>query len=213
MDRPPDHPIFLLSALLALAAALPPEVESALARTTALYGDGAAHAAVFTQTYTPSGFTTARRESGTLWIQAPERLRFEYVLPERKTFTYDAGEGRLYTPEDHQLVVQQVSPEDRARLPIVFLSDPSELSRLYEIAADPAEAGATRLQLRPRTAASELSWLRVSIARDGTIGELDYEDSSGNRTEFRFGQWRKQNARPAADYRVTGPPGTRVLKN
>ncbi|MGH9315983.1 MAG: LolA family protein [Thermoanaerobaculia bacterium] len=204
---------FFLSGLLALTSGLPPEAESALARAAALYGDGTAHRATFTQIYTPSGFTAVRRESGTVWIQAPERLRFDYGTPEKKIFTYDAGKGRLYTPDDNQLAVAQVSPEDRARLPIVFLSDPSQLARLYQIAPEPGEPGVVRLQLRPRSAGSELAWLRISIAKDGTMAELAYEDSSGNRTEFRFEGWRKRKARPAADYRVTGPPGTRELEN
>ena len=76
----------------------------------------------FVQIYTPAGFTTARRESGTLWIQTPQRLRFDYEAPEKKVFTYDAGEGRLFTPEDKQLTIQKLAPEERARLPIVFLS-------------------------------------------------------------------------------------------
>jgi len=209
----------ILSALLPLADALaqapgvPADATALLSKAAAFYTDGSAHAAAFTQTYTPSGFTTVRRESGTLWIQAPERLRFDYSAPEKKTFTYDAGEGRLYAPEDHQLAVQQLSPEDRGRLPIVFLSDPSQLARLYEIAPELTEPGVVRLQFRPRVAASELAWLRISIAKDGTMGELAYQDSSGNRTEFRFEGWRKKKARPAADYRVTGPPGTTVLEN
>jgi len=192
---------------------MPPEAETALARAAAFYGDGAAHAAAFHQTYTPSGFTAVRRESGTVWIQAPERLRFDYGDPEKKIFTYDAGEGRLYTPEDRQLAVEKVSPEDRARLPIVFLSDPARLASLYEIAVEPGETGIVRMRLRPRSADSELSWLQISISKDGTMGELVYQDSSGNRTDFRFEKWRKTKARPAADYRVMGPPGTRVLEN
>jgi outer membrane lipoprotein carrier protein len=203
----------LFSGVFALTASLPPEAESALAKAAAFYGDGSAHTASFTQTYTPSGFTAVRRESGTLWIQAPERLRFDYSSPEKKTFTYDAGEGRLYAPEDHQLAVQRLSSADRARLPIVFLSDPSQLARLYEIASEPGEPGVVQLELRPLEPGLELTWLRVSITKAGTMGGLAYQDSSGNRTEFRFEGWQKKKARPAADYRITGPPGTRVLEN
>ncbi len=106
------------------------------------YGDGSAHMAAFTQMYTPAGFASARRESGAvIWIQAPQRLRFDYASPEKKTFTFDAGEGRLFTPEDKQLTIRRLSAEDRARLPIVFLSDPSELDRQYTITA---EAGGGR---------------------------------------------------------------------
>jgi outer membrane lipoprotein carrier protein len=195
------------------AASLPAEASAALARAAARYSDGSAHACPFVQIYTPAGFTTAKRESGTLWIQAPQRLRFDYEAPEKKTFTYDAGEGRLFTPEDKQLTIQKLTPEDRARLPIVFLSDPAELGREYVISADAGEGGATRLLLKPRSPRPELSWLRLSIARDGAVPELSYEDASGNRTEFRFEGWRRDKPRPAADYRVTGPPGTRILQN
>lgn len=209
----------LLFALIPLAASPGPEPPNptaasvAFSRAAALYADGAAHTAAFTQVYTPAGFTTARSESGSIWIQAPQRLRFDYAAPERKTFTYDAGQGRLFTPEDRQLTIQKLSAEDRARLPIVFLSDPAELAREYEISADASETGTTRVLLKPRAARPELAWLRVAIAKGGSIAELAYEDSAGNRTEFRFEGWRREKARPASDYRINGPPGTRIVEN
>ncbi|HEY6051269.1 MAG TPA: outer membrane lipoprotein carrier protein LolA, partial [Thermoanaerobaculia bacterium] len=98
----------------AASGALSAESAGAFARAAARYSDGSAHACPFVQIYTPAGFTTAKRESGTLWIQAPQRLRFDYEAPEKKTFTYDGGEGRLFTPEDKQLTIQKLTPEDRA---------------------------------------------------------------------------------------------------
>ncbi|MEP7133164.1 MAG: outer membrane lipoprotein carrier protein LolA [Acidobacteriota bacterium] len=203
----------LLAQTEAARPGLPPEVSGAFARSASAYTDGSAHAAPFTQIYTPSGFTTARRESGTLWIQAPQRLRFDYDAPEKKTFTYDAGEGRLFTPEDKQLTIQRLSPEERARLPIVFLSDPADLAREYAISGETGDGGSTRVLLKPRAPRPELAWLRLSIARNGDVSELSYEDGSGNRTEFRFEGWHKEKARPAGDFRVSGPPGTRILQN
>ena len=204
---------FLLAAVLSLTAPTADQPRALLDRVASLYGDGAARSASFTQTYTPAGFASARRESGSVWIQAPQRLRFDYASPERKTFTYDAGEGRLWTPEDKQLTIRKLSAEDRARLPIVFLSDPSELERQYAITAENGKAGGSRLLLTPRSPRPDLAWLRLSIGSDGAIRGLAYEDSSGSRTEFRFEAWKKEKPRPASDYRVTGPPGTRILEN
>ena len=201
-----------LSAARADDAGLPPEAKAALERAVARYGPGAAYASGFVQTYTPAGFSNARRESGTVWIQAPQRLRFEYAAPQSKTFTYDAGEGRFYSPEDKQLTVKKLSPEERDRLPIAFLSDPGELSRAYAITAEPADGGFERLLLTPRAKRPELAWLRLTIASDGSLEELAYEDEGGNRTDFRFGPWRSEKARPAEDFRVTGPRGTRVVE-
>jgi outer membrane lipoprotein carrier protein len=192
---------------------LTPDIKALLERVTAVYADGSAHAAAFTQTYTPAGFAAAKSESGTVWIQSPQRLRFEYTAPEKKVFTYDGAEGRLFTPEDRQLTTRRLSAEDRARLPIIFLSDPDELERQYKITREAAAGGAARLLLTPRSPRPDLAWLRVTIAADGTISALSYQDSSGNRSEFRFETWRKDKAHPASDYRVTGPPGTRILEN
>ncbi|HEY6148682.1 MAG TPA: outer membrane lipoprotein carrier protein LolA [Thermoanaerobaculia bacterium] len=204
---------FMAVAFLAQALAPPAEANAALTRAAALYADGSAHQSAFVQTYTPVGFTTARRESGIVWIQAPQRLRFEYAAPEKKIFTYDAGEGRMFTPEDRQLTIQKLSAEERAKLPIVFLSDPTDLAREYEVSAEAGSDDTTRVLLKPRAARPELAWLRVAFQKDGSISELSYEDSAGNRTAFRFEGWKKEKPRPAADYRVTGPAGTRIIQN
>ncbi len=201
-----------MAPLLLLAGTISPGVKTLLDRVSSLYGDGAAHAASFTQTYTPAGFAAARHESGTVWIQAPQRLRFDYASAEKKVFTYDAGEGRLWTPEDKQLTIRKLSAEDRARLPIVFLSDRSELERQYAIALENTEAG-VGLVLTPHSPRPDLAWVRLSIGKDGAILGLAYQDSSGSRTEFHFEGWKKEKPRPASEYRVAGPPGTRILEN
>jgi outer membrane lipoprotein carrier protein len=204
--------IFLVAAAAATPAALPSEARAVIERAAKAYSDGAAHTAAFVQTYTPAGFASARRESGSVWIQAPQRLRFDYTAPDKKIFTYDAGEGRFYSPEDKQLTVRKLTAEERARLPIVFLTDPDELAREYAITTEPGAADASRIRLTPRAARPELAWLTASAAPDGSIRELVYEDSAGNRTEIRFEAWKKEKARPAEDYRVTGPPGTRTVE-
>jgi outer membrane lipoprotein-sorting protein len=200
------------SPLAAADIGMPPDAAAALKKSVARYSEGSAHAGTFTQTYTPAGFTTARRETGTVWIQAPQRLRFEYGPPQNTIYTYDAGVGRFFSPEDKQLTVRRLTPEERARLPIVFLTDPGELASAYEISVESAPEG-SRLLLKPRTPREDLAWLRLTIGPAGEVSELSYEDGSGNRTAFRFGPWRTEKARPPADFRITGPPGTRIVEN
>ena len=202
-------------ALLFVAAACLAQVIPAsdpmtlLAQVAKGYSAGAADASPFTQIYTPAGFATAKRESGTVWVQAPQRLRFDYVAPEKKVFTYDDGEGRFFSPDDKQVTVHKLSADERARLPIVFLEKPEELARRYAITL---EEGKT-IVMKPRAADSELAWLKLAIGPLGTVETLAYEDTSGNRTEFRFDGWKTEKARPEGDYRVTGPKGTRVVEN
>lgn len=221
-------PAFLFALGLAIAAAVPAQkptpaptpgsapstASEALGRAVARYSDGSSHSSPFVQTFTPSGFARARRESGTVSIQAPERVRFDYTSPEKKVFSYDAGEGRFFSPADRQLTVRRLSEEEKSRLPVVFLRKPQDVASQYEISVDSNEAGAgTRLLLTPRGARPELAWLRLAIAPDGGVRTLSYQDAAGNRTEFRFEAWRRGRARAAADFRITGPPGTRIVEN
>jgi outer membrane lipoprotein-sorting protein len=199
--------LVLFGAVAGAQNAGPAEAMALLARATAAYSTGAANASTFTQIYTPAGFSTARRESGTVLVQAPERLRFDYAAPDVKVFTYDAGEGRFYSPEDKQLTVHRLSPDERGRLPLVFLEKPDALAERYEISRDASGA----VVLKPRAADSELAWLKLAIEPSGLVDALSYQDTSGNRTEFRFEGWKSEKPRPPSDYRVEGPKGTRTV--
>jgi outer membrane lipoprotein carrier protein len=200
-------------AILALLLAGAPEGASPalelLAKAAAAYGDGSAHAAGFTQIYTPAGFATSKRESGRVWIQAPQRLRFDYAAPDAKIYTYDAGEGRFFSPEDKQLAVRKLTADERARLPLVFLERPEDLAARYEIKTDAAGA----VLLKPRVADSDLAWLKLVVSASGMVDNLSYEDTAGNRSEFRFEGWTTEKPRPPDDYRIVGPKGTRIVEN
>ena len=129
--------VFLVLALAVPGASA--DAMALLATVAAGFSKGAADASSFTQIYTPSGFTTSKRESGTVWVQVPQQLRFDYTAPEKKIFTYDAGEGRFFSPEDKQLTIRKLSLDEQARLPIVFLEKPEELARRYEISLEAGE--------------------------------------------------------------------------
>jgi outer membrane lipoprotein-sorting protein len=193
----------------ATPAGVPAEAAALLSKAASVYADGSAHAAAFTQIYTPAGFATSKRESGTVWIQSPQRLRFDYQAPEAKVFTYDAGEGRFFSPEDKQLTIRKLSADEQARLPLVFLKKPDELGERYAIQVD----GSKGVLLKPKAADADFSWLRLAVSPAGAVDGLSYEDPSGNRTEFRFESWRTEKPRPPADYRITGPKGTRIVEN
>jgi outer membrane lipoprotein carrier protein len=204
------------AAILALLLAGPPGPTQSgspalelLAKAAAAYGDGSAHAAAFTQIYTPAGFATSKRESGRVWIQAPQRLRFDYAAPDAKIYTYDAGEGRFFSPEDKQLAIRKLTPDERARLPLVFLERPEDLAARFDVATDASGA----VLLKPRSPDSDLAWLKLVVNGAGMLDSLSYEDTAGNRSEFRFEGWKAEKARPAEDYRIVGPKGTRIVEN
>ena len=105
--------------------------------------------------------------------------------------------------------MRKLSPDEQARLPLVFLKKPDELAARYGIQLD----GSNAVLLKPRASDADFAWLKLAVSGDGAVEGLSYEDQSGNRTEFRFEGWKTEKPRPPADYRITGPKGTRIVEN
>ena len=183
-----------------------------LSKAARYFQDGKAHQAEFAQTFTPGGFTRSRKETGTLVVQAPESLRFQYAEPSNKLFTFDGKTARFFTPAEHQMIVRQLSEEDQAQLPLIFLKTPAELSRAYTLAAEPRPEGATLL-LTPKSTDAEVSSIRLSLAGSGAPLGLSFQNSAGDRTEFRFTNFRTLPPRDASDFTIRPPAGTRIVEN
>src|SRR5262249_34948373 len=155
-----------------------------LARAAAYFKDGKAHRAEFVQTFTPSGFTKSRRESGQLVVQAPESLRFDYASP-KKTFTFDGRVARFYSPAEKQMIVRSLTDADRAELPLIFLERADDLARRNTLAVEPAPSGTTIL-VTPKDAGADVVWIRLVLGADGVPSGLAFQTSAGDRTEFEF---------------------------
>ena len=196
--------------LLPLSAADDPAAE--LSKAAKYFQDGKAHEADFTQTFTPGGFTRSRKETGTVVIQSPRSLRFQYAGPSPKVFTFDGKTARFYTPAEHQMIVRQLSDEDRQQLPLIFLESPAEVSRGYSLALERRAAGATIL-LTPRAADAEVSWIRLSLSDPGVPVGLSFQTPGGDRTEFELKSFRTLALRDPAEFTIRPPAGTRIVEN
>ena len=183
-----------------------------LSKAARYFQDGKAHEADFVQSFTPGGFTKSRRESGTVLVQAPKSLRFQYSAPSNKVFTFDGRTARFFTPAEHQMIVRQLSDEDRQQLPLIFLESPAEVARAYALALEPRAGGSTIL-LTPKSSDAEVSWIRLSLAEAGTPVGLSFQTPGGDRTEFALKNFRALPPREAADFTVRPPAGTRIVEN
>lgn len=183
-----------------------------LARTSSYLRDGRAHRAPFTQTFMPAGFSRARTESGTVVLQGPDFLRFEYERPTKKIFTFDGQTARFYVPMDRQMTQRALTPQDRSELPVVFLDDPAALEKRYAISVETSGDGVALL-LRPRSSDSEIAWIRLRIGADGGPAAISYANAAGDLTRIDFGPFETRPPMPPEQFQIKPPPGTRILKN
>lgn len=204
--------IFVLLPLLLPAGSPPVRPAADLSRAESYFRDGMAHTAQFTQSYTPAGFSRPQVESGAVTIQEPDNIRFDYDKPSHKIFTFDGRTARFYTPADKQMMEKELTSEELAQLPLVFLESPQKLSLTYTLSDEEVPDGVSVL-LTPKSSGGEVSWVRVRLSSTGVPRTLSYQTSGGDRTEFAFENFRSEAPRGASAFTIVAPAGTRIVGN
>jgi len=164
----------------------------------------------FSQRYAPSGFPDASPETGTLTIQAPASLRFDYDGTEGKVYTFDGRAARQYVAVDRQIVLKTLTAAEKARLPLLFLQPPSEVLARFTAVAKRAGDGLVELTLTPR-GEGDLRSVSALATPSGEIRRLVVLDGEENRTTFDFKDLAPIAKRPESDFALVPPKGTRVV--
>ncbi len=162
------------------------------------------------QTYAPAGFAETTPETGRLVLQAPDRVRFDYDGPEGKVFTFDGKAARQFVAADRQLVVRTLRPEERSRLPLVFLESTEALLARFAARAAATDAGLTELTLTPRAGGDPKS-VTLLAAASGDVKRLILVDAASNRTTFTFTQKMSGPKHSDSDFALVPPEGTKIL--
>lgn len=216
MRRSPAFPLrAALAAALFLAPAPratgeSPDAPAVLRSIVNAYTAKPAYSMTFVQSYAPAGFPDATPETGTLTIQAPASLRFDYDGPEGKVYTFDGRAARQYVAADKQIVLKTLTAAEKARLPLLFLQPPAEILGRFAAEAKTADNGLVELALTPRSEA-DLKSVSALATPTGELKRLVFVDGEGNRTTFTFTNLSPRKKRPAPDFALVPPKGTRVV--
>lgn len=178
----------------------------------------------FTQVVTSPDGKKARRSTGTLEFQRPNRFRFTYVGPTEQLIVGDGKQVWLYDADLNQVTVRPMSQALGAS-PAALLSGGS-LDKDFTLRAVAASASsAAAAASMPQQSTSTLEWVealprhkegqfqsvRVGF-RQGQLAALEILDSFGQRSRLDFAQFEPKVALPSTRFQFTPPPGADVLK-
>jgi outer membrane lipoprotein-sorting protein len=105
----------------------------------------------FVHTYRGGVLRTQTREEGIMQVKKPGMMRFIYIAPEKKEFVSDGVKVYSYIPEDKQVVIASVPPDNQATTPALFLAGKGDISRDYHpVYVDSSVPGALGLKLIPK---------------------------------------------------------------
>ena len=171
--------------------------------------------AQFAESYSGAGLT--RKESGTLLLKKPGRMRWDYEEPRPKMFLTDGATAWFYVPGEKQVRRTPVKQIEDLRSPLRYLLGKTKLEKEFvglAIATDvkPLNAGDIVLRGVPKGMEERVSQTLLEVSPDGMITRIVVEEMDGSVTEFRFLQ-QKENVQIAdARFKFTPPAGVEVVQ-
>jgi len=170
--------------------------------------------AQFVESYSGAGMT--RKESGTLLLKKPGRMRWDYDEPRPKMFLTDGSTAWFYVPGEKQVRRTPVKQVEDLRSPLRYLLGKSKLEKEFvglTIVTDakPVNGGDIVLRGEPKGIEERVSETLLEVTPDGMITRIVVEGTDGSVTEFRFLQ-QKENVQIAdTRFKFVPPPGVEVV--
>jgi outer membrane lipoprotein carrier protein len=174
--------------LIRAADSTAPELAAALQRKYAGIKDFSAD---FTHTYEGGVLRKQITERGHLLVKKPGMMRWDYSTPEPKQFVSDGIKMYSYIPQDKQVIVAAVPPDEDAPTPTLFLAGKGNVTRDFTpslIDAPPGmPAGSRTLKLIPKARQRDYDWLVLVLDPDSlAIRGLLTVDAQGGKSSFLF---------------------------
>jgi outer membrane lipoprotein carrier protein len=145
----------------------------------------------FSHTYQGGVLRKQITERGHLLVKKPGKMRWDYTTPEVKQFVSDGVKMYSYIPEDKQVVVTTVPPDEEAPTPTLFLAGKGNVTRDFtpSLADAPpgTPAGSRVLKLVPKAKQRDYDWLVLLLDPESlAIRGLVTVDAQGGTSTFSF---------------------------
>jgi len=202
--------LILLCVFVPILRAQAPDVHTVAQRIDQHYNKLHSLKAGFTESF--AGLGVHRTESGTLQLQKPGRMRWDYNQPPGKVFLLDGKFAWFYSPGDPN--VQRISAKelDDLRSPLRFLLGHTELEKeLTHLTIAPAGSGQFTLTGQPKGQEKRIPRLAVTATAEGVITALEIEEGDGAITRFVFTNEQPNAPTSPNTFRFTPPAGIPVI--
>jgi len=170
----------------------------------------------FVHNYRSGALKKQVTEKGRLLIKKPGKMRWEYTAPEPKLFVSDGVKIYSYIPQDKQVVVTSVPPDNTASGPALFLAGKGNLLRDFTVSfaeVPPGMPPGTKaLKLVPRKPQPDYDWI-VLLVDETTLGlrGLMSADAQGGTSTFFFANLKENVNLADKEFAFQMPRGVDVV--
>ena len=163
------------------------------------------------------GRQVIRRESGTLFLLKPGKMRWQYEEPEPKLFLADGRNLTLYVPSENRATQMAMKEADDLRTPFAFLLGRLKFDEEFETLEtstefQPLESGNVVVRAVPKRLPERVAWIVFEVTPKLEIRRLIFEEPGGIQTEFRFADEEANPALAQALFYFQPVPGTELIQ-
>ncbi len=202
----------VLAAISALSAQAqtPPTVKELAAVVDRHYNALKSLRVGFQQSY--EGMGMQRKESGTLLLKKPGRMRWNYAQPPGKLFLLDGHFAYFYTPGQPQATRIPAKELDDLRSPLRFLLGHTQLEKeLNDLKLAP-NGKEYLLSGVPKGMEKRIASLTLQVTSEGIIHSMKMVEVDDAVTEFSFTGEQDNVPVKDQDFVFTPPPGVKITE-
>ncbi len=170
----------------------------------------------FVHTYRGGALRKDIVERGHVLIKKPGKMRWDYTTPEEKRFVSDGVKMYSYIPEDKQVVISSIPPDDQATTPTMFLAGKGNLGRDFTssyVDLPPGMPEGTRaLKLVPKSPQRDYDWLILDVTPSTmALRGLVTVDAQGGLSSFVFANLKENAGLADKEFAFKIPRGADVV--
>jgi outer membrane lipoprotein carrier protein len=169
--------------------------------------------AAFVHNYRGGVLKTQTQERGTVVVKKPSRMHWTYTTPEKKEFVSDGVKMYSYIPEDKQVIVSDVPPNDQATTPALFLAGKGDIVRDFSASyVDSTLPGTLALKLVPKHQEPDYEYFVVTVdPATLQIRALTTRDREGGDSALVFTNMKENQGISDKEFAFRVPRGVDVI--
>ena len=195
----------LLFVVLALIGA-----HAAASDLTHFFSDVHSYSAKFEQIVKDDNGKVIQKSSGTLWIERPNKFRWDYDKPYEQKIIGDGKRVWIYDIGLEQITVRPMQSAV-GDSPAMLLAGQGRLDDAFEI-KDPGKGqNHDWVELKPKKRDTEFANVRLGFQR-GSLAVVELKDSFGQTTRIDMRDYQENKPIDSSKFNFTPPPGVDIIE-
>lgn len=170
------------------------------------------------QTTLQLGSSRTRKGAGSVVIQKPGKMRWDYTAPDPQVIICDGKTITIYLEKANQMIVGDAEDYLQSDVTYTFFTGTGDIIRDFNVTAPADEPFETersyRIVLTPKQPHPHVATLTVTVdKKTSLLKELLIADHFGSLTTMTFSNMQFNIPYPDDYFSFTPPPGTEIIKN